>query len=105
MERRPGAEGEDEADPYGGPDGPVISKESESSGPLLAPDAGFLQPMSLPFHLAWGGIPFSRDITTLGRLEGPGAEGTRLVLLDAARSFAAEFNMNYSKWQGRSTRP
>jgi hypothetical protein len=22
------------------------------------------------------------------------------VLLDAAQSFAAEFNMNYSKWQG-----
>jgi hypothetical protein len=60
----------------------------------------FLAPDSLPFHLAWGGIPFSKDVTALPEWRDQEPKGHTQVLLDSAQSFAAEFNMNYSKWQG-----
>ena len=53
---------------------------------LLAGDAGLPLPESLPFHLAWGGIPFSKDVTALPAWRDqepkghPGAAGRGAVL-------------------------
>ncbi|MGH2369434.1 MAG: hypothetical protein ACRDI2_14680, partial [Chloroflexota bacterium] len=87
-------------DAYGGPDGQVISNSSKHVDLAWKLMLAFLTPESLPFHLAWGGIPFSKDVTALPGWRDQEPKGHTQVLLDAAQSFAAEFNINYSKWQG-----
>jgi multiple sugar transport system substrate-binding protein len=87
-------------DAYGGPDGAVISKGSKQIDLAWKLMQAFLAPDSLPFHLAWGGIPFAKEITALPAWRDQEPKGHTQVLLDSASSFAAEFNMNYSKWQG-----
>jgi multiple sugar transport system substrate-binding protein len=87
-------------DAYGGPDGSVISKSTKNVDLSWKLTIAFLAPDSLPFHLAWGGIPFSKDITALPAWRDQEPKGHTQILLDAASSFAAEFNLNYSKWQG-----
>jgi multiple sugar transport system substrate-binding protein len=87
-------------DAYGGPDGSVISKSTKNVDLSWKLTIAFLAPDSLPFHLAWGGIPFNKDITALPAWRDQEPKGHTQILLDAASSFAAEFNLNYSKWQG-----
>jgi multiple sugar transport system substrate-binding protein len=96
----PVPKGKAKRDAYGGPDGQVISKESKHPDLCWRVMLAFLAPDSLPFHLAWGGIPFSKDVTALPEWRDQEPKGHTQVLLDSAQSFAAEFNMNYSKWQG-----
>lgn len=85
---------------YGGPDGQVISKESKHPDMAWKIMLAFLEPESLPFHLAWGGIPFSRAITELPAWRDREPRGHTRVLLESAQFFSAEFNINYSRWQG-----
>lgn len=92
--------GKTKRDAYGGPDGQVISKETRAPDLCWRVMQAFLSPESLPFHLAWGGIPFSKDVTALPAWRDQEPKGHTQVLLDAAQSFAAEFNLNYSRWQG-----
>jgi len=87
-------------DAYGGPDGAVISKTSKYPDLCWKLFLAFDAPDSLPFHLAWLGIPFNKDITALPQWKEQEPKGHTQVLLDAVQAFAAEFNMNYSKWQG-----
>ncbi len=96
----PVPKGKAKRDAYGGPDGQVISKTTKYPDLCWKLMLSFLTPESLPFHLAWGGIPFARDITALPAWRDQEPKGHTQVLLDSAQSFAAEFNMNYSKWQG-----
>lgn len=86
-------------DAYGGPDGSVISKSTKNVDLSWKLTTAFLTPESLPFHLAWGGIPFNKDITALPGWRDQEPKGHTQILLEAAGSFAAEFNLNYSKWQ------
>jgi multiple sugar transport system substrate-binding protein len=95
----PVPKGKAKHDAYGGPDGQVISKSSKHPDICWQLMLAFLTPESLPFHLAWGGIPFSRQITTLPAWRDQEPKGHTQVLLDSAKFFAAEFNMNYSQWQ------
>jgi multiple sugar transport system substrate-binding protein len=99
----PVPKGKVKRDAYGGPDGAVISKSSKHADLAWRLMMAFLTPESLPFHLAWGGIPFNRDIAALQGWRDQEPKGHTQVLLDAAQSFNAEFNMNYSKWQGVKT--
>lgn len=96
----PVPKGKSKRDAYGGPDGQVISKSSKQPDLCWKMMLAFLAPESLPFHLAWGGIPMGKEITTLPAWRDQEPKGHTQVLLDSASSFAAEFNMNYSKWQG-----
>jgi len=96
----PVPKGKTKRDAYGGPDGAVISKETKQPDLCWRLMQAFFTTESLPFHLAWGGIPFNKDITALAGWKDQEPKGHAQVLLDAAGSFAAEFNMNYSKWQG-----
>ena len=92
--------GKSKRDAYGGPDGQVISKETKAPDLCWRVMQAFLAPESLPFHLAWGGIPFSKDVTALPAWRDQEPKGHTQVLLDAAQSFAAEFNLNYLRWLG-----
>jgi multiple sugar transport system substrate-binding protein len=96
----PVPKGKVKRDAYGGPDGQVISKSTKHVDLSWRLMLAFLTPESLPFHLAWGGIPFSREVTALPGWRDQEPKGHTQVLLDSAQFFAAEFNMNYSKWQG-----
>ena len=87
-------------DAYGGPDGQVISKETKAPDLLLAGDAGLPLPGVPPLPPGLGRNPLQQGRHRPPRLARPGAEGAHQVLLDAAQSFAAEFNLNYSRWQG-----
>ena len=95
----PVPKGKVKRDAYGGPDGQVISKSSKHPDVCWRLTLAFLTPESLPFHLAWGGIPFAKDLTALPAWRDQEPKGHTQVLLDSAQFFAAEFNMNYSKWQ------
>jgi multiple sugar transport system substrate-binding protein len=95
--------GKAKRDAYGGPDGQVISKSSRYPDLAWRLTLAFLTTESLPFHLAWGGIPFNRDITNLAGWKDQEPKGHTQVMVEAAQSFAAEFNMDYSKWQGVKT--
>ncbi len=96
----PAPRGKTKRDAYGGPDGQVISKDTKHPDVCWKLMLAFLTPESLPFHLAWGGIPFAKNVTALAAWRDQEPKGHTQVLLDSAQSFAAEFNMNYSKWQG-----
>ncbi len=96
----PVPKGKVKRDAYGGPDGAVISRESKQTDLAWRLMLAFLTPDTLPFHLSWGGIPFNRDISALPGWRDQEPKGHTQVLLDAASAFAAEFNLNYSKWQG-----
>ncbi len=91
--------GKAKRDAYGGPDGAVISKTTKQPDLCWKLFLAFDAPEALPFHLAWLGIPFNKDITALPQWKDQEPKGHTQVLLDAGQSFAAEFNMNYSKWQ------
>lgn len=90
---------------YGGPDGQVISTESKHIDLAWKIMLAFLSPDSLPFHLAWGGIPYSRDIAALPAWRDQEPKGHTKVLLDSAQFFAAEFNINWSRWQAAKREP
>jgi multiple sugar transport system substrate-binding protein len=92
--------GKAKRDAYGGPDGAVISKTTKQPDLCWRLFLAFDAPESLPFHLAWLGIPFNKDIAALPQWKDQEPKGHTQVLLDAGQSFAAEFNMNYSKWHG-----
>jgi multiple sugar transport system substrate-binding protein len=87
-------------DAYGGPDGQVISKASKHVDLCWRLMLAFLTPESLPFHVAWGGIPFAKDVAALPAWRDQEPKGHTQVLLESAQFFAAEFNLNYSMWQG-----
>jgi multiple sugar transport system substrate-binding protein len=84
---------------YGGSDGQVISKESKNPDMAWRVMMAFNTPESLPFHLAWGGIPFSKDIAALPAWRDKEPKGHTKVLLDTVPFTAGEFNINYNQWQ------
>ena len=89
---------------YGGSDGQVISKVSRHADAAWKMMLAFDHPESLPFHLAWGGIPFSKDVAALPAWRDKEPKGHTRVLLDTAQSLGAgEFTIDYSRWQAAKT--
>jgi hypothetical protein len=84
---------------YGGSDGQVISKDAKQPDMAWRVMLAFYAPESLPFHLAWGGIPFSKDITALPAWRDKEPKGHTKVLLDTVQYTGGEFNINYNQWQ------
>jgi multiple sugar transport system substrate-binding protein len=88
---------------YGGPDGLAVSRASKVPDAAWRVVQGFFLPQSMPFHLAWGGIPMSRDLAALPEWRDQEPKGHTKVLLEAVPSLSADFNREYVKWHAAKT--
>jgi multiple sugar transport system substrate-binding protein len=84
---------------YGGSDGQVISRETKHPDAAWRVMTAFYAPESLPFHLAWGGIPFSKEVAAQPAWRDKEPKGHTKVLLETVQFTAGEFNSNYNQWQ------